>query len=158
MFEISLSPDTFSVHNEFLCYVLLPENLPLLIVALGYLSEVLLPKFFFCLEGKVTSCSSPSCLGGLPKPTTWLTRHKCLLNENHEGGKKQWIRTVSQSWGRRCRPKAPESQELKPDASGDSKTHLTKRQRIQESQAKPVSIDRGSPGHILLGQDSILRV
>ena len=29
--------------------------------------------------------------------TIWPTCHRCLLNENHEGGEKGWIRMVGQS-------------------------------------------------------------
>lgn len=69
-------------------------------------------------------------------PTTGPTCHRCLLNENHEGEKKQWIRTVGQSGVKSCRPRGPKSQESKPDTVGDHKTHLMKRRRAHESQGK----------------------
>ena len=82
--------------------------------------------------------------------TLWPTCHSCLLNENHKGGEKGWIRMVGQSWVNRCGPRAP-----KPDIVQDHKTHLRKKQGTHESQDKPVSTNRDSPGHIPLEQNSV---
>lgn len=103
----------------------------------GFLIEIPSHQIFFpAWKARITSAHLHLvCVVSLT-PTTWPTCHRGLLNENHEGEKKQWVRTVGQIGVKSCRPRVPKSQESKPDTVGDHKAHLTKRRRTHESQAK----------------------